>query len=181
MINVQERYLEIISRLKAGKRAIFKATESEMACFHSELETAIKDQNANAIEELFCILSNTQQKDLRFEESLLVYLSKPESLSTDQIIMALSVVRKHIIEAKQINGMRQDIKLLQILEKLLYSPEPEVVEWSLRLIEEMGSQAAYFKRHFVKIMPGLITFNKHKKNIKELVFILDNRFKNFPI
>lgn len=181
MLNIPERHKEIVSKFKEGKRAIFKASEEEMQHYQHELENAIDAQNLKSLEQIFCILANTQQKDLRFEEAILDILKSFETYNSDQIIMALSVTRKHIIEAKQINGLRQSANLLQVMEKLLYHSDHEVVEWTLRLIEEMGSQAIYFKRHFPKIMPGLFTFNKHKKNIKELVYILEKRFQNFPI
>lgn len=180
MISSSDRYQALIKKLKAGQRAIFKASPEEIALYLSELAQANQSKDETKLEQLFCLLSNTQQKDLRFEEEIQKILADFKHYSPDLIIKALSAARKHILEARFIQGDRLKGDFLILLEPLLYHSSPEVVEWTLRLVEEMGTQAIFFKKHFAKIMPGLLTFNKHKKNIKELIFMIDSRYKNFP-
>lgn len=180
MLNLEKRYQKVLSELKKGHRALFKAEDTEVTEYLKHFEISLEKKDTKVLEMLFCVLSNTEHKDLRFEPYLLRFFNDVDDYNDELIIMCLSVARRHIIEARQIKGQRQDISFLKVLEKLIFHKSYEVVEWSLRLIEELGAQGLYFKRHFPKLMPGLLTFNKHKKNIKELVFILDQRFKSFP-
>ena len=91
--------------------------------------------------------------------------------------MALGVARKHIIEARHKDGYRMEMDFLEVLKETLDHEDYEVKEWSLRLIEGLGSQSLFFKEQVLSIKPKLTLFNEHKKMVKEIIELLEKRWK----
>lgn len=115
------------------------------------------------------------QADRSFELPLTHLLSA--SLPPEQIVDLLDGVRKHVIQARLKDGDRLDHSILQPLENLLRNPHPEVIEWTLRTIEECGPQGVYFKSHLPRLRPSVFSlWRAQNRTILELVTLLERRW-----
>jgi hypothetical protein len=96
------------------------------------------------------------------------------------IVFAMNCARKHIIDARFQRGQRLDYEFLELLKKLLFHSNPEVVEWTLRLIESCGNQGVYFLKEFDKIKPPPWKwFNAHQRAVREIITLLERRWSPF--
>lgn len=173
-MNLEEKFKEIIKTLSQGHRYL-KALEQ------NEIEWI--EQNAHKLEgkELkmfFCILENTQTKDIGIGEKLCELMLQRE-LSDEDIVFALNASRRQVIEALQLKGKRLPAHYLSLLEGFLQHKNPEVVQWTLRLIDECGSQGIYFKKFFPSIKPSLFRlYNKNYRAVLELITFLERKWTN---
>lgn len=171
-MNIEEVYQSILSDLSQGGRGLRRYDSQEL----KYLERAL-GQTTNHIElkKVICLVEHSMNFYPPFMEPLLEILrtqSNPEIL-----VFALNGARKHILAYHQQQGKRLEYSFLEILQKLLYSPHPEVVEWTLRTIEEMGPQGIFFKRDFDKIKPPMWKwFNEHNRSIREIIAMLEMRW-----
>ena len=111
------------------------------------------------------------------EESFKI-IQKPEL-----IIYLLSVSRKHLIEKKFLEGNPIPKNFIKSLENLLEHYEninPEVIEWTLRTIEQLGNQSLKLRETVLKIKPSWGSlFNQHKKSSKQIIELLEKRWAPF--
>jgi hypothetical protein len=169
---IEEKYAQIITVLKKGHRYQKKLTENEI----DSLNQALKNTNEpKQLEKIFCIIDNTQTRSLKFSKPILDILNSDHS--SNILVFALEASRKHVLEANFTKGNRLDLNTLDTFKGLLSHTDPEVVEWTLRVIDEMGGQGIYFKSIFDTIKPKLALFNNHKKNIKMIITMLEKRWE----
>lgn len=175
-MNIEAIYQKVLSELKEGHRALQRFTKAEMEELESLLEKNLPA--GNDLEKIFCLIEHAATPQLSLEPILLKALE--QKLSSPQLVFALNCARKHIIQARQARGMRLSFEFLEVLKKLLYSDSPEVVEWTLRSIEECGSQGVYFLREFDKIKPPPWKwFNEHQRAVREIIALLERRWGQF--
>jgi len=80
-------------------------------------------------------------------------------------------------EARFQKGLRLEFEFLETLKPLLRHRDPEVVEWTLRLIEGCGPQGIYFLREFDTIKPPPWKwFNSHQRAVREIIALLERRW-----
>ena len=133
------------------------------------------------LEKIFCLLDHSQKPSVLFdslyEESFKI-IKKPEL-----IIYLLSVSRKHLIEKKFLEGNPIPKNFIKSLENLLEHYEninPEVIEWTLRTIEQLGNQSLKLREAVLKIKPSWGSlFNQHKKASKQIIELLEKRWAPF--
>jgi hypothetical protein len=169
---IEEKYALIISVLKKGHRFQEKLTEEEIDFLSESLQNTT---DPGQLEKLFCIIDNTQTRSLKFSPAILKVLNSDHP--SNILVFALESSRKHVLEANFIKGNRLDLEALDTFKSLLTHADPEVVEWTLRVIDEMGGQGIYFKSFFDTIKPKLAMFNNHKKNIKMIIKMLEKRWE----
>ncbi|MEC8623566.1 MAG: hypothetical protein VXY34_02010 [Bdellovibrionota bacterium] len=140
-----------------------------------------KEQTLAFLEKIFCLLDHTQKPSVLFdslyEESFKI-IKKPEL-----VIYLLSVSRKHLIEKKFLEGNPIPKSFIKSLENLLEDYEninPEVIEWTLRTIEQLGNQSLKLREAVLKIKPSWGSlFNQHKKASKQIIELLEKRWAPF--
>tara|TARA_Y100001958_G_C21231237_1_gene556992 strand:- start:2077 stop:2670 length:594 start_codon:yes stop_codon:yes gene_type:complete len=140
-----------------------------------------KEQTLVFLEKIFCLLDHTQKPSVLFdslyEESFKI-IKKPEL-----VIYLLSVSRKHLIEKKFLEGNPIPKSFIKSLENLLEDYEninPEVIEWTLRTIEQLGNQSLKLREAVLKIKPSWGSlFNQHKKASKQIIELLEKRWAPF--
>mgnify|MGYP003574968824 CR=1 FL=1 len=174
-MKIDELYKKILKGIEAGGRGLLRYSPEELEEISLALE---KSTDPKELEKLLCLVEHSASLYAPFEKSLLkiLQLDLPDHLK----IFALNCARKHIMQARAQKGHRLDFEFLEILKKLLYSKNPEVVEWTLRTIEECGNQGVYFLKEFDKIKPAPWKwFNAHQRAVREIIAMLERRWSRF--
>lgn len=168
-MDIKSTYQKIISEIAKGHRGLVRLSEDDIEQLNVSLE------NGNDLEEVLCILEHSSQPNQKFEKNILKLLNSP--VKDNILIFALNCARRHIVEARFTKGQRLDFDFLESLKKLLFHKNPEVVEWTLRLIEGSGNQGIYFLRDFDKIKPPPWKwFNAHQRAVREIITLLERRW-----
>jgi hypothetical protein len=171
-------YQKIISEIKQGHRALTRFKENDLEELLQKLKINLDDKNLIELEKLLCLLEHSAALCLSAGPLLLEILNT--DLPDPLLIFALNASRRHIILAHFQRGHRLNFDFLETLKKLLYSSSPEVVEWTLRTIEECGNQGVYFLREFDKIKPAPWKwFNAHQRAVREIITMLERRWSRF--
>lgn len=174
-MNIDERYQSIMKGIEQGHRGLTRFTVSET----EELESALSSaEQPSDLEKILCLIEHSSMPHQGFEKDLIKILNSdiPDRL----VIFALNASRKHILQARFNKGHRLEFEFLETIKRLLHHRNPEVVEWTLRTVEECGNQGVYFLREFDKIKPAPWKwFNAHQRAVRELITLLERRWRRF--
>lgn len=174
-MNNQELYNHIISLLKEGKRPQVQLNDEQKASLNQAWQTHLDSENHQELTKVLCVLDNTLTLCDSF--SPVIYRSLEVIVDSDMQVMILGVARRHIIDHAHKKGERVPYDFIKVLEKKLSSNDPEVLEWTLRLIESLGNQSIILKESVLKAKPGMSAlFNNHKKAAKQIVELLEKRW-----
>lgn len=174
-MTTQEIYNDIIEKLKAGKRPLVKLSPSECDELREKFLSAANNQNKDELYPLLCILDNTQTFIADLDQAFLCAFEKFQDAQT--LVLLLGCMQRHIIEYKAMRGNRLTMDFLNILDRGLRHEDAEVLEWTLRTVEAMGSQGIYFKATMKEVKPNMLAvFNKHKKASKQIIEMLEKRW-----
>jgi hypothetical protein len=177
-MDIELTYQKIISALGEDSRALIRYTPNELEKLTNEFELALGSENFDHLEKILCLVDHSAADHSSWEAILIQSLNK--NLPPRLIIFSLNCSRKHIIQARFKKGHRLQYDFLETLKKLLFSPSPEVVEWTLRTIEECGNQGVLFLQEFDKIKPPPWKwFNPHQRAVRELITLLERRWRRF--
>jgi hypothetical protein len=173
-MNLEQTYQKIISELSQGHRGLVRLSEDET----QELKEKILKAADQELEKILCIIEHSIMPENKFEAPILTLLTR--NLSDPLMIFTLNCARRHIVEARFQRGQRLEFEFLEALKKLLHHENPEIVEWTLRLIEGCGNQGIYFLREFDKIKPPPWKwFNAHQRAVREIIALLEKRWSVF--
>lgn len=174
-MNLQETYQKILSEIDQGHRGLQRFTTDELEEINTLLNESLKQQDHQKTEKILCLVEHSAGLFGKFEKALILALNSP--IPDSLIIFTLNCARKHIIEARFQKGQRLDYEFLEAIKRHLFSKNPEVVEWTLRLIEGTGHQGIYFLKEFDKIKPGPWKwFNSHQRAVREIITLLERRW-----
>ncbi len=174
MIDIDQTYHKILSELKQGHRGKQFFSKEDLAEINVKLGESINDK----LDKVLCLLCHSQEESLVFEDELLKKL-KDKSLSSQQIIYTLEAFRKHVINVHQRKGNRLNFNHLKVLEDLISHESYEVLEWTIRTIDSLGSQAVYFRARLVEIYPQGIIINKQKRMIRKLISYMEQKWGHY--
>jgi hypothetical protein len=178
VMELESRYSHIIAELKLGHRALTRLSDDELQEILRTLGDGLTHKDFLHMEKALCVLEHSASLYPSAENVLVSYLNSdlPDSI----LIFALNASRRHVIQGLFQRGQRLRFEYLEALKKLLHSRSPEVVEWTLRTIEECGNQGVYFLREFDKIKPAPWKwFNPHQRAVRELIEMLERRWSRF--
>lgn len=174
-MKINELYQSIINDLKNGKRPLVKLNEQLLDEIYECYSQCLSQSDRELLMKVLCILDNTQTTTRRFEEFILK--SFDTFTDSEAIIFLLGTFQKQVAEARFKDGHRLEMSHLQLLERLLEHDDPEVVEWTLRIIESIGSQGLFFKKKIFAMKPNFFErFNKHRKAIFQIIEMLEKRW-----
>lgn len=177
-MDLEARYQKIISELEQGSRALVRFSKDEVRFISDSFGLELEQKNHPRLELILCLMDHAAMDHPEWEPLLLRALGA--ELPTNLQVFTLNCSRKHILQARFKRGNRLHFDFLEALRKLLHSKSPEVVEWTLRTIEECGSQGVYFLRDFDKIKPAPWKwFNAHQRAVRELIAMLERRWSRF--
>lgn len=174
-MNLNEEFENVISKLKNDERPLLKYSELEFSELNSLWTEFLNSKRFDELLKVFCLLDNTQNYSSVFNEN--IYRTFKEVDDPEFLIYNLSAASKHIIAFHQKRGERTPFELLEVLRELIKHQNPEVLEWTLRTIETLGSQAIFLKDDIMKARPGILSiFDKHKKASKQIIDMLEKRW-----
>ncbi len=170
-MNVENLYNDIIIELKQGKRGLRKLSPSEV-------EGLINNWNRDQLKLILCILDHSIEDLVCFDEPIIKSIH--EETDPELLIFLLGAAQKHSIAARAKDGFPPSSDFLNALKFILASPHiknPEVLEWTLRTIEQLGMKSILFKKQILSLRPGLGSlFNQHKKSSRQLIEHLEKRW-----
>jgi hypothetical protein len=173
-MDIEGHYQQVLTELTKGHRALIRFSRAELQTLEDELRSNL-DKTPQQLEKILCLIEHSAALHSNFASPLL------ELFKTDHpphiLVFALNCARKHIIQACGQKGQRLSFDFLETLKRLLHHSHPEVVEWTLRTIEECGSQSVYFLQEFDKIKPPPWKwFNAHQRAVREIIELLERRW-----
>ena len=174
-MNLEKEFNSTIEKLKNNERPLLKYTSIQFEELNNTWTNLLSNENYSELFKVFCLLDNTQNYSDIFSENIF----KTFDLTSDPqvIIYNLSAASKHIIAYNHQLGNRAPHDLVMKLKELLSHRDPEVLEWTLRTIEQLGSQALFLKDDIIKSRPGILAiFDKHKKASKQIIEMLEKRW-----
>lgn len=179
-LELENLFKEIIQKLKNNERPKIMLTADLIEKIKNEWHEIIADSKLDTIrlQKLLCILDNTHNLTTEFQSLIIETLAKVKDAETT--IYTLAAAKKHIIEENLKNGVVIPQKMMDELKRLLTHPEPEVFEWVLRTVDDLGPLGLRLRDDILKNRPGIgAFFNKHKKNSLEIIDHLEKKFNEF--
>ncbi len=177
-MDIDQVYQSILNKLSGDSRSLIRYSPSELEFLSTTFASALTSGDLEAIEKVLCLMDHSAADHSPWEDLLIQGLK--QDLPPRLIVFHLNCSRKHVIQARFKKGHRLHFDYLQVLQKLLLSPSPEVVEWTLRTIEECGNQGVFFLKDFDRIKPPPWKwFNAHHRAVRELITMLERRWSRF--
>jgi hypothetical protein len=171
---ISQKYREIMQALERGDRYQKPLLPDECEFIRSKLQE-VKNLSHTELDQILCIATNTATFIPNIENALNTILREIKNNSS--LVYALNCSRRQIIAAQFRQGRRLSADFLDGLMLLLDHKDPEIVEWTLRTIEECGSQAIYFRAKLKTIRPSIFKlFNRHQRAILELIEYLERKW-----
>lgn len=179
-MDIDQKYNQVISELKQGKRPYFKLSKEDFNFLHDYLDQSLTDDKPSNTKKVLCLLEVCANHAPVFDE--LLYKVLDQYKEKDMTIFCLGVIQKQIIDRHTKEGERPSSKLFNYLKELLKHPAPEVVEWSLRTIEGLGPMSYSLKEEILAAKPSVFgSLNPHKKASRQIVDLILKNWKAYGI
>ena len=181
-MDIDGLYDKTLSGLRSKKRIRHSFSEKEFHHLKTEWSLALSRQDFQCIQKILCLIEHSKDIcsffDLLFVQTL---DSLQKSNSNKQlIVLALGASWKPIIDRSHKTGDWIDNQFIEILRNLLSHPSPEVLEWVLRTIDQIGGQAMCLKHDIIKVKPGPGRFfSKEKRVCHQIIGMLLKRWSGF--
>ena len=179
-LELEALFKETINKLKNHERPKINLTPELIEKIKTEWREIISESKIDTtkLQKILCLLDNTHNLTTEFQELIIETLTKVKDAET--MIYTLAAAKKHVIEENLKNGVMIPQKMMEELRRLLTHPEPEVFEWVLRTIDDLGPLGLRLRDDILKNRPGIgALFNKHKKNSLEIIDHLEKKFNEF--
>lgn len=176
-IELETLFKGIIQKLKNNERPKILLGPELIQQIKLEWSEIISDSKIDTVrlQKILCILDNTHSLSTEFQDLIIETLTKVKDAETT--IYTLAAAKKHVIEENLKNGVMVPQRMMELLKQLLSHPEPEVFEWTLRTIDDLGPLGLRLREEILKKRPGIgAFFNKHKKNSLEIIDHLEKKF-----
>lgn len=170
-LNIDATYEFIQKELQKGHRGLVSLKNDEISDLINSKPSELK--------KVLFILSHASHAHLIFAPFISNALNS-NNLDSASTLFALQAFSNHVIKAHQKEGMLIPPQYLNLLKTFIKHSSPDVVEWTLRLIEECGVQGVMFKKDLEKIKPPVWKlFFKTQRNIRELIEFLERRWHRY--
>lgn len=172
-MDFEKTYQDIIQNVKAGGRGQIKLSSSDYDFLKQKLSSKLD------LTKCLRLLSCDTGFNQNLTSELLAILDNGPD--TEEIILCLMCLKHHHINGRARLGERVDSKVLEALDRLLSHENAEVVEWVLRVIDDMGSQSLYFAKKVKALKPGRMAMllNHHKRNTFEIINLLESKWGKY--
>ncbi len=174
--DIESIYQETMGLLKEGKRPFIRLSDDELV----ELAQHWTELNRREAREeeylpLLCLADHLSRSHRALNDPLVHTLEnrKEENL----LVYSLTASFKIIIEECIRQNERIPFNFLSALKAPLAHDSWEVLEWSLRVVDQLGQQSIFLKQEVLSRKPGLLhKLNPKSKNIFELINMLERRW-----
>jgi len=171
-MNFHTKYLEIIESLKRDIRPQVPLTDAEVSELANLWEQGLSEED---LKEVLCILDHS--KKLHREFSPLIIKTLGEKHSPEILVYTLAASQRHIIAKCGMDGVRVPREFVEALRKLLNHDNAEVLEWNLRIIEQLGIRSLILKDDVIRAKPKFFeALNPHKKAARQIITMLEKRW-----
>ena len=176
---IEETYKQIINDLKQGKRPSINLDENLTSEILEKWQQALTEERSEKVlTQIFCLLEHAQNSTAKFDQ--LYTQTFLEILDPDVLVYAMGSFHKQVLARLTREGNRVGQDHIESIKALLSHPSPEVLDWTLRTIEQFGMQGLQLKEFIREQRPGVSAiFNKHKKASKQIIDLLEKRWKPF--
>ncbi len=181
-MNYQELYQETILKLKRHERPLIKLSVELVIELKAAWTEAIAGSSIDEkkLEQILCILDNTQNMSAEFNELFFETIAKLKE--GDLLIYTLAASQKHVVNEALKSGVMIPAAYFDLLKNLLKSKNPEVLEWTLRTIESMGPLSMRLKKEVQSLKPNLLNFfNRHQKSTFQIVELLEKQWEKMRL
>jgi hypothetical protein len=164
--------------LNKGESPKLNLTPSEFLSTTHLWEGLLENENTDLtkLKQVLSIFEFSQRPYFELTEIIEKTLENIEDSSIK--IFSLGLLQKHCVAASKKLSERVPNSTLIVLKNLLEeNRDPEVLEWVLRTIEQMGSQSLFFKEQIQKKRPKFYElFNEHSRMNKKLIHYLEEQW-----
>jgi len=179
-LDIDALYEKVLNELKMGKRPLLNLSIDELIELAMAWEELIEKKETEKLLPILCILDHTKSSHADLHAPLIKTLQ--ESNHNDILVFTLSASLKVVIEECERQGKRIPFDFIKSLETPLNSNHPEVLEWSLRVVDALGHQSIILKELILQKKPGILSvFNQHKKNSRQIIEYLEKRWQGKAI
>ena len=149
-VNIDSVYQEIMNQLRAGKRPAIELSkdEVEFLCRYPENGS----RSLNDWRPWLAIVTHSRKGHFEFQSILVDLLHT--AIDPELLVFTLAAFQKHIIEFYQRKGERFPVQTIEALKAPLQNSHLEVVEWALKIIEQLGPQNRLLANALRKLRPG---------------------------
>lgn len=180
-MDFESLYHSIIEGLKQDTRPLISLNEREGLALCQQVRQALRagHRDREVLHRFLCILDNTQTLSPHLDQLAQEILreTSQDPLLQNLIVFTLSVLGHHVIQRRQIIGEEVPKEVFSLLQKLLFHPDPEVLEWVLRIIEMMGNKGFILREDILKRRPKFFQlFNKAQRATLEMIELLERRW-----
>ena len=163
-MNIDKKYDEIVETLEKDERYLNKLAPDQLKWLADKLNNNL---GTGELDKILCVVINTQTNSDQLATGLIKQFTFDHN--PDSLIFLLNATRKHVITALAKKGKRPGMDYINILSTLLKHKNHEVVEWSLRTIDELGGQGIILKKDIESIKTSIFSLgNRHKRSITGL-------------
>ena len=179
MVDVKTAYVQVMSLLQAQKRAIHSFPLEELSSLWGQ---ALESQDFDSLKKILCLVKYSKEISPLFDSLFIETFHQLRKFQECDklIVFALGASWRHIIERSHKTGERIDHRFMDSLKALLNHKNPEILEWTLRTIDQMGGEALYFKDAIMKIRLGVgYFFQRNKKASFKIIQMLLKRWETY--
>lgn len=175
-MDINAKYQETLEFLKVGKRPFIRFTDHELQSLaHYWQELNSKSAPEEDYLPILCLADHLTRSHRSLNDPLIFTLEnrKEENL----LVYSLTASFKIIIEESIRQNERIPFAFLNALKAPLSHDSWEVLEWTLRVIDQLGQQSIFLKNEVIARRPHLLQkLNPKTKNISELINMLEYRW-----
>jgi len=175
-MDINAKYQETLDLLKVGKRPFVKLEDQELK-FLAQYWNELNTRNAPEADFLpiLCLADHLTRSHQALNSPLVYTLEKRKE--ENLLVYSLSASFKIIIEECIRQSERIPFAFLKALKTPLNHESWDVLEWSLRVVDQLGAQSIFLKNEVLARRPSLLQkLNPKTKNINELINMLECRW-----
>ena len=174
-MDIDQYYKPLMEDLRLGKRVFFKAPKPVMRQISEYFAKTVQSGDKIGMRKALCLVDHCQLPQSLFTDTICQALEKESD--PELIVFLLSSSTTHIIRRIKEGEIRAPESYLQSLEKFLTHSNPEVVEWNLRIIEQMPKLPNALKLRVLKNKPSVLKIlDKHQKASRQIITMLEKRW-----
>ncbi len=170
-------YGELINRLEKDERPHLELSEGVLNQIKTLWTHSLESLDNQRINSIMCVLDHTRHCYDLFDDHF--YQSLESNLEDTTLVFTLGASWKHMLGRWSRSGDRITTRYIEILRKFLNSKNHELVEWSLRTIDQIGPQGRLLQKEISQNKMKLKSFiNPRAKAITQLVEMFEKRWSH---
>ena len=179
-MDIDSLYESIINDLHSKEKVHFLFSPQQCSELENRWQRALNHGDDKTVEKILCLACHCREPWDFFTPLFISSTREFKDLDKNSqiIIFALGASWKHVVDRSTKTGERISPEFIETIRNLLSHPDPEVLEWTLRTVDQMGQQAMALKGDIMKIKIGWKRlFHKNKRASFQIIEMLLKRWK----